>query len=312
MALLNLLSVFIIFILSLSALGKNVAPPAFKPRTVVQDAPRNLPRNKAPSMKVTGGASRDLEQVESKSTESAPVPQVHQDHVFYDSYQSNFSWSDPALQAALGIRPASSELNTRDNNLVKRTPGSAPGDPLIKAPSCLGCIEASNGQTVTLADLNTGYLENQILLKPDSILQDRCVFYTSVPNALAGVLNPADLIELFDRKNLGGADTHPGLSLIATNWACSTNKVTIWVSSAFQAPQNYIHICMGQRNADAFSARISTLAKTTLLVAEMCRASETTGKSTSTAVGSISSSQPTNSSLTLRICRGQWHVIVVA
>lgn len=235
MAVYNILRVFIIFTLSFSILGKNVAPPAVKHEPVIanEQLPRSLPRNKAPSMKVTGRSSRGVQQVDSSPPETVPVPHISPDHVFYDSYQANFSWSDPALQAALGIRPASSELQQRDEIIVKRTPGSAPGDPLVKTPSCLGCIEASNGQSVTLADLTTEYLENQILLR-DSVLQDRCVFYTSVPNSFS--FSPADLIELFDRRALGGADRHPGLSLIATNWACSSNKVTIWVSSAMEAP----------------------------------------------------------------------------
>ncbi|KAI2463542.1 hypothetical protein F4781DRAFT_416265 [Annulohypoxylon bovei var. microspora] len=227
MALLNLLKVFTIFTFLFPSLGKNVAPPAVRQRSS-QDTPRNLPQNKAPSMNVSGRSSRP-EQVDSKSLENAPLS-VPQDHVFYDSYQANFSWSNPVLQTALGIRPASLELNKREGHLVHRAPGGQLIDPIFKLPSCLGCIEASNGQTMTLEELTTEYLENQIILRPDSVLQDRCVFYTSVPNpaTAATKLSAADLTEYFNRVNLGGADRHPGLSLKATSWACSNKKVTIW------------------------------------------------------------------------------------
>lgn len=236
MTLLTLLSVLIIFTSSLPTLGKNIASPAARGEPPAPDEANTLSRNQAPFMQVTGGrVSRDLKPlVDANPPETAPVHGVSHDHVFYDSYNANFSWSDPMLQAALGIRPASLELNGRDDNLVKRSPGSSPSDAAIKASSCMGCLEASNGQVVTLATLDTAYLEKQILLKPDSILLGRCLFYTSVPNPATAfiALSPADLVEYFDRKSLGGADTHPGLSRIATSWACDRNLVTIWVSSS--------------------------------------------------------------------------------
>ncbi|KAI1211221.1 uncharacterized protein F4807DRAFT_466539 [Annulohypoxylon truncatum] len=224
---LNLLEILIILtLLPFSGLGKNVAPPVVK-RRHAHPVPQNLHPNKAPSIKVTGQASHGQKQTDSKPEEAAPVPYIPQDHVFYDSYQANFSWSDPALQAALGIRPIPSQMNTRDGNIFKRSPGSTPDDPIFKLPSCLGCYEASQGRTVTLADLTTEYLEQQILL-PDSLLQDRCVFYTSVPDPRKDPLSTADRAEFFNRVALGGEDRHHGLSLIATKWACSNNKVTIW------------------------------------------------------------------------------------
>ncbi|KAH0491930.1 hypothetical protein TgHK011_003331 [Trichoderma gracile] len=202
---LAVLPALLAIIMALSvAFGKNVAPRHFK-------IPKGI-TNKAPVVKF-----QDLAAPEQKASSN-----ILPDHVFYENYRANFSWSDKRLQAALGIRPSTKGKNGSSNDkrsIVKRTPGD-PNNPLLKLPSCLGCIEAYNGKVTTINDLTTEWLEQQLLEK-DNQLQDRCVFYTSV-------LEPSvDLIEYTERKAMGHND-HPGLSWFATEWACSLGMVSIW------------------------------------------------------------------------------------
>ncbi|KAI1440464.1 hypothetical protein F5Y02DRAFT_402722 [Annulohypoxylon stygium] len=74
----------------------------------------------------------------------------------------------------------------------------------------------------TLVSLATERLEQQILQRPSIALKDRCVFYTSVPKA------EEDQEEFDDRKNIEIVNINRGLCLIATAWAVSYGKSTIW------------------------------------------------------------------------------------
>lgn len=216
--------VLLLFSYSILVLGKNVAPRAVK-KDALQYGPRNFPGNKAPSLKVTRGSKPWTEK--DSSQQKPNIAGVPKDHVFYENYQINSSWSDPRLQAALGI-PKS--LRSRDEHLVKRTPGSKPGDPIFKLPSCVGCMKAAAGtEKVTLQTLSTDYLQRN--MKPNLNIQDTCLFYTSVPDPTK-TLNPRDFEEWTDRYALGGQEQHGGLSKIATDYACGSNKITIWVRVA--------------------------------------------------------------------------------
>lgn len=200
---LAVLPVFLAITLILSlAFGKNVAPRTLQsPKTIA---------NKAPAVNAHNH----------KGTEQKFSNDILPGHVFYENYQVDFSWNNKQLQAALGIRPLPS-LDKR--NIVKRTPGSQPGDPVFKLPSCLGCIEAAAGKVTSINDLTTEWLEKQILL-PDSQLQNRCVFYTSVPK------ENEDKAEWDLRQTMGHLD-HPGLSWFATDWACKHKLLSIWVNN---------------------------------------------------------------------------------
>lgn len=194
----------IFFILSV-AVGKNVAPRTSKD-------PRGI-ANKAPIVNIRGHAGHEQEKPNG----------ILPEHAFYQNYQANFSWSDKQLQAALGIRTVATGENIDKRHISKRTPGSQPGDPVFKLPSCLGCIEAAAGRVTSINDLTTEWLEKQMLL-PDSQLQNNCVFYTSVPKVTE------DATEYNIRQTMGHLE-HPGLSWFATNWACGKSFVSIWVST---------------------------------------------------------------------------------
>ncbi len=222
MARFTLWMLFVLLELAAIVHGKNLGPPPVK-QDPARSTPRKNSRNKEPSVVVSGRVIRNPPKRNAEVAETVTIPESH---VFYENYQANFSWSDEKLRAALGIRDetgTTSDHAKRDGEIRKRTPGGTVDNTLIKLPSCLGCIEANQGVVTSLKDLSTEYLERQILI-PDSRLQDTCLFYTSVPPFTA------EPLEYWDRAALGGADRHTGLSSIATRWACSHNKVTIWVS----------------------------------------------------------------------------------
>ncbi|KAI1088116.1 hypothetical protein F5B19DRAFT_472776 [Rostrohypoxylon terebratum] len=81
---------------------------------------------------------------------------------------------------------------------------------------------ASQSKGATLSSLATERLEQQILQRPSTTLQDRCVFYTSVPT------KEEDQEEYKERKNIESDNIYRGLSLIALAWAASNDRVTIW------------------------------------------------------------------------------------
>ncbi|ETS76427.1 hypothetical protein PFICI_11814 [Pestalotiopsis fici W106-1] len=212
-----------LFMACVVVLGKNFGPPQRR-----QDAARQKikgPRNKSPVVKATGDISFGSEGHKQPLQRRTTVPE---DHVFFDNYQANFSWSDPAVRAGLGIRGPVGDSSHLDHYgaLFKRTPGSFPGsdasNPAFRAASCLGCLKRQNGEPVksTIAELSTTYLESKLLKRGPELL-GKCVFYTSVPGWLE------DPQEKFDRRLLGGNE-HPGLSKIATDWACGKGYYTIW------------------------------------------------------------------------------------
>lgn len=86
----------------------------------------------------------------------------------------------------------------------------------------------------TLVSLATERLEQQILQRPSIALKDRCVFYTSVPKA------EEDQEEFDDRKNIEIVNINRGLCLIATAWAVSYGKSTIWVRIAMDSHEKHI------------------------------------------------------------------------
>lgn len=210
------LRALMLFALLMLTVSKNVAPSSSK-HPALDGTSAQSSRNRAPVVNVKGSVHGPNH----KSTQ----PPVPESHVFYNNYKLNFSWEDPLLQAALGVTAretttTGSHFNKRgSNHLSKRTPGSSKNDPVFKVPSCLGCIEASMGLKVTLADLSVRFLETQIT-KTDAQLKNKCLFYTSVPRQGQ---------ELRDRNDLGGAEKHSGLSKIATDYACNNNLYTIWV-----------------------------------------------------------------------------------
>lgn len=211
--------------LCMFALARNVAPYAQKD-TLPRNQARHPPRQKAPSINIKGGV-RHGSNGRRFNDNAAVVPESH---VFYNNYRVNFSWQDPQLVAALGIpaelTPATNLFDKRsDHRLSKRAPGSSPSDPVFKLPSCLGCIQAQAGNIVSLNDLTVEWLERQ-MTKTDAQLRNKCVFYTSVPKIRE------DENEYNDRGDLGGQDKHAGLSKIASDYACRSNKYTIWVSAS--------------------------------------------------------------------------------
>lgn len=211
-----ILRALLLISLCILAVGKHVAPSPNKARS-----PSG---NKAPTVGIRGNVRHGTTGGLRKKDQSL----VPESHVFYNNYQANFSWEDPRLAAALGIpedvTPATNLLGKRDGHgrLHKRTPGSGPNDPVFKLPSCLGCIEAQAGNTMGINDLTTEWLERQ-MTKTNQQLYNKCVFYTSVPRFWQ------DPIEFLARKRLGGQSKHHGLSKIASDYACSSNKFTIWV-----------------------------------------------------------------------------------
>ncbi|XDG05674.1 hypothetical protein ABKA04_005289 [Annulohypoxylon sp. FPYF3050] len=80
----------------------------------------------------------------------------------------------------------------------------------------------SQDKGATLASLATERLEQQILQRPSIALKNRCVFYTSVPK------EEEDQEEFNERKNIESVNINRGLCLIATAWAVSYGKSTIW------------------------------------------------------------------------------------
>ncbi|KAK7968737.1 hypothetical protein PG988_007810 [Apiospora saccharicola] len=206
MASITCLKTLMLALIIASALGKNFSPPAARHRFSGGTSHEIEARNGAP---VAAGSPAARER---NTTVSA-------DHIFYENYQTSLTWARSSTPHDLG---PSHELQARDGNIIKRAPGSSPGDPLFKLPSCLGCLQAVNEPgKVTIDTLNTDYLERQMLTTAVDLL-NKCVFYTSVPRAFM------DIQEWFDRRALGGANEHPGLSKIATDYACRNNLLTIW------------------------------------------------------------------------------------
>ncbi|KAK8091451.1 hypothetical protein PG997_001812 [Apiospora hydei] len=234
------------FALSALVVGKNFGPPPLIRDEVTKPAAsgRSAENNRAPGVRMTGhmshhapaGHRRDNEGTSNDLTDRDMLSHVPETHIFYRNFQINYSWTDERLLQALGARPkrgeeaASSKLlldkrGSGGHALGKRSPpGGSPGNPIFKVSACLGCLQAQQGVVTSLDDLSTEYLEQQILLTDQQML-DRCVFYTSVPSW------EEDRKERLKRRELGGEGQHTGLSKIATDWACRNNKVTIWVSS---------------------------------------------------------------------------------
>ncbi|KAK7923666.1 hypothetical protein PG985_007737 [Apiospora marii] len=202
MASITCLKMFVLAIMVGLALGKNFSPPAARHR-FSRDTTHDIGARHSASV-----AAGSLVMRKNRNRT------VSEDHIFYENYQISFSWADSSTPH---------ELLARDGNIIKRAPGSSPDEPVFRLPSCLGCIEALNEPgKVTIDTLSTDYLERQMLTQAVDLL-NKCVFYTSVPRPFM------DLQEWYDRRALGGADDHPGLSKIATDYACRNNLLTIWV-----------------------------------------------------------------------------------
>ena len=181
--------------------------------------------NKAPKVSLRGRV--DYPRRGAPSADS-PVPL---DHVFYQNHQLDFSWTDPALQMALwrGLKTeqqlqAEFGAKARRKRQTPGSPGPSNTNPraVFQLPSCAGCVAAANGAPPpTLQSLSVEYLENQIKDAYElTELYNVCVFYTAV-------VGPTDFVV---RTRLGGTDVHPGLSKIASDWACSNGRKSIWVS----------------------------------------------------------------------------------
>lgn len=161
------------------------------------------------------------------------------DHVFQSNYRTNFSWEDNSLQDRLwrGKEKQRRQDSLSTGKLAKRAPTTTVLGTVIKLPSCAGCIRQSvTGEQANLNTLTPDYLKTVMLMSQSQLL-DRCVFYTSVE----------DQSDATQRWLLGGADTHPSLSKIATDWANPQNLVTIWnlysgandVTNTEDNPQDY-------------------------------------------------------------------------
>ena len=179
--------------------------------------------NKAPKVSLRGRV--DYPRRGAPSADS-PVPP---DHVFYHNHQLDFSWTDPALQMALWRGLKTEQQLQAEFGAKARRKRQSPGSPgptntnpraVFQLPSCAGCVAAANGAPPpTLQSLSVQYLGNQIKYTPPE-LYNGCVFYTAV-------VGPTDFVV---RRRLGGTDVHPGLSKIASDWACSNGRKSIWVS----------------------------------------------------------------------------------
>ena len=86
-------------------------------------------------------------------------------------------------------------------------PGSWP-----QTSHCLGCFKSTIGDDMTIGDLSTEWLVTQMLVEEKDV-EDRCVFYTGVPDSQRPTWLPG-------RTNLS-----PG----AARWACDRGLVTLWV-----------------------------------------------------------------------------------
>lgn len=161
------------------------------------------------------------------------------DHVFQSNYRISFSWEDNGLQDRLwrGKEKQRRQDSLSTGKLAKRAPTTTVLGTVIKLPSCAGCIRQSvTGEQANLNTLTPDYLKT-VMLMDQSQLLGRCVFYTSVE----------DQSDATKRWFLGGADTHPSLSKIATDWANPQNLVTIWnlysgandVTNTEDNPQDY-------------------------------------------------------------------------
>lgn len=161
------------------------------------------------------------------------------DHVFQSNYRTNFSWEDNRLQDRLwrGKEKQRRQDSLSIAKLAKRAPTTTILGTVIKLPSCAGCIrQAATGEQANLNTLTPDYLKRVMLMDQGQLL-GRCVFYTSVE----------DKSDALQRWLLGGADTHPSLSKIATDWANPQNLVTIWnlysgandVTNTEDNPQDY-------------------------------------------------------------------------
>jgi hypothetical protein len=214
-------------------------------------------KNIGPSVQVSSSFEFDQER--------SGAPQVPADHVFFANYQKNFSWHDDALLERLwhGLRPNDTEKKA----LAKRAPTTVVGDAVFKLPSCLGCMRAALlDQTASLDSLTRVFLQQQILI-PTAQLQNRCVFYT-------GVQDHSDYLKRLALWNTAsGTFEHPNLSKLATDWACSSNKVTIWVSQ---------ELSLSARNDPLLThvSRTSTQAAIPLAERPKTPTSITTGKCT--------------------------------
>jgi hypothetical protein len=197
--------------------------------------------------------------------ERSGASQVPADHVFFANYQKNFSWHDDALLERLwhGRRPNDTEKKA----LAKRAPTTVVGDAVFKLPSCLGCMRAALlDQTASLDSLTRVFLQQQILILTAQ-LQSRCVFYT-------GVQDHSDYLKhLALLGTASGTFEHPNLSKLATDWACSSNKGTIWVSQ---------ELSLSARNDPLLThlSRTSTQAAIPLAERPKTPTSITTGKCT--------------------------------
>jgi hypothetical protein len=225
MILVSPLQVFLLAIFFISAQARNVSPSGSTHGADVTE-PRDSLMGRTPIVNIKGSIRHSYDR--GAHTKEKPCSPVSESHVFYNNYQANFSWDDPRLAASLGVPDGTSfgmrPVTKRDGNshLHKRAPGSSPNDPVFKLPSCLGCIEAQKGNTVTLDDLTESYLRRQITKTPPQ-LYNKCVFYTSVPPYGGG-----ENTEHLERVALGGSHRHKGLSEIATRYACENDKFTIW------------------------------------------------------------------------------------
>lgn len=122
---------------------------------------------------------------------------------FWENHQKPFSWSDPDLQKLLwdGDPPDEDGHHGIDKRaIVPRRFG-----PAIKLLSCIGCMEKAG--SLELKYWTTERFLKDIIVTPEST-RDKCIFY--------GKRRAANMVP-------------EGLSLIATRFACSSGRTTIWV-----------------------------------------------------------------------------------
>ncbi|KAH7038276.1 uncharacterized protein B0I36DRAFT_346275 [Microdochium trichocladiopsis] len=154
------------------------------------------------------------------------VAAKHIDHATPDTLPlispDEFSWDHPLVQRMLWEGRNETTKSKHDKHdkhdaprrIIKRT--NIEGQQ-VGGKHCLGCAGGMVPAMPTIDELTIDYLENQ-MLKTESDLRDRCVFYTGVTNSEAAInswtLEP-------------GAD-RPGLSKTATAFTCSKGMYSIW------------------------------------------------------------------------------------
>jgi hypothetical protein len=146
------------------------------------------------------------------------TPRSHEEEdVFASNHLVSFSWKDPLLQENLwaGLPPFAPREKFTERSLLSKRAGLRKIIPKVpRSLHCLGCLKKAVGGQMTLAELNTAWLEEHII-PTEAQMRDKCVFYTGVKNS--------------DRPNAPWLNANENLSPTAAQWACGNQLYSLWV-----------------------------------------------------------------------------------